>query len=57
MEMIRTNNETMNVPQKAAMMHVSCPPMVHGKLSPYPTVVEVITISQIAEPKSYRATD
>ena len=47
----------MNVPQKAAMMHVSCPPMVHGKLSPYPTVVEVITISQIAEPKSYRATD
>ena len=42
--------EMQKVPQIAITMAVSCPPTVCGKISPYPTVVIVITVSQIAEP-------
>lgn len=41
-----TIRETMNVPQNAVRTHITLPPIVNGKTSPYPTVVIVITISQ-----------
>lgn len=42
--------EITKAPHKAIATAVTYPPIVYGYISPYPTVVIVITVNQIEDP-------
>lgn len=48
LEVMTTIMEIRKAPQRAVIMAISLPGKVHGEISPYPTVVRVMTMSQNA---------